>query len=314
MLSGKLTVYGLAYIEGKASGMRKEEKMTEIIKNYRDNSLLRHSFNALAEETFGLDFEAWYQNGFWGDDYNPYSIVKDGQVVANVSVNRTDFLYDGRIRHFLQLGTVMTKEAYRRRGCIRAIMEQIEADYNGKTDGIYLFANDSVLDFYPRFGFRKSKEYQYSIQLRNTGACEYRHIAMDEPAAWQRLRRTMKHNVCHGRLDMTGNIGLPFFYLTGFMQGSVYCHAPSSTYVVADRQGTELFLHHVFSDTLTKLTEVLDLFGEEVRQVTLGFTPVHNPGDQAAELQEEDCTLFIKGRDLEIIEREKLRIPTLAHA
>lgn len=80
MLSGKLTVYGSAYIAGKTSGMRKEGKMTEIIKNYRDNAVLRYSFNTLAEETFGLDFEAWYQNGFWGDDYNPYSIVKDDKL------------------------------------------------------------------------------------------------------------------------------------------------------------------------------------------------------------------------------------------
>ena len=28
-----------------------------VIKNYRDNAALRASFNALAEETFGLNFE-----------------------------------------------------------------------------------------------------------------------------------------------------------------------------------------------------------------------------------------------------------------
>ena len=61
----------------------------EIIKDYRDHMGLRHSFNELAGRTFGLDFENWYQNGFWGDAYNPYSVVENGRVVANVSVNRT---------------------------------------------------------------------------------------------------------------------------------------------------------------------------------------------------------------------------------
>ncbi len=34
-----------------------------INKSYRDNDLLRESFNILAQETFGLYFEDWYQNG-----------------------------------------------------------------------------------------------------------------------------------------------------------------------------------------------------------------------------------------------------------
>ena len=32
----------------------------EIRKDYRDEKILRDSFNALAEETFGLNFENWY--------------------------------------------------------------------------------------------------------------------------------------------------------------------------------------------------------------------------------------------------------------
>ena len=96
----------------------------EIIKDYRDNAVLRRSFNELAGKTFGLDFEDWYQNGFWEDAYNPYSVVENGRVIANVSVNITDMLFDGSVRHFLQLGTVMTEETRRHQGCIRAIIDR----------------------------------------------------------------------------------------------------------------------------------------------------------------------------------------------
>lgn len=118
----------------------------ELIKNYRDNETLRKSFHALAMKTYGLDFEDWYENGYWGEAYTPYSIVEAGRIVANVSVNTTDFILDGSRKHFIQLGTVMTDEAYRKRGYGRRLMEEVEKDYAGKTDGIYLFANDSVLD------------------------------------------------------------------------------------------------------------------------------------------------------------------------
>lgn len=286
----------------------------DVMKNYRDNAALRRGFNELAGKTFGLDFEDWYQNGFWGDDYNPYSVVKDGRVVANVSVNKTDFRFDGGIRHFLQLGTVMTEETCRHRGYIRAIMEQIEADYSGKVDGIYLFANDSVLDFYPRFGFHKSKEYQYSIQLHNTGICKFLPLSMDGPAAWQQLGQAMERSVFHGRLDMAGNSGLMFFYVTKFLRESVYYHAPSDTYVIAERKEQKILLHNVFSGTLTRLSEILALFGEDTRQVTLGFTPADSTGFQVTELRQEDCTFFVKGGALKILEQEKLRIPSLSHA
>ena len=45
--------------------------MCELIKNYQNNSALRQSFNELAQKTFGLSFESWYQNGFWRNNYIP---------------------------------------------------------------------------------------------------------------------------------------------------------------------------------------------------------------------------------------------------
>ena len=58
----------------------------EIVHSYRNDPVLRHSFNALARETFGLDFEPFYRSGYWGDAYNPYSVVEDGGVGAIFSL------------------------------------------------------------------------------------------------------------------------------------------------------------------------------------------------------------------------------------
>ena len=72
--------------------------MYQLITDYRDDASLRHSFNRLAEKTFGLNFEDWYQNGLWSDSYRPFSIVRDGEIVANVSVNKTDILLETKGR------------------------------------------------------------------------------------------------------------------------------------------------------------------------------------------------------------------------
>jgi hypothetical protein len=57
-------------------------------------------------------------------------------------------------------------------------MQEIENDFQNFVDGFYLFSNDSVLELYTKFGYRKSIEYQYSKILSNslngTGRIKYR--------------------------------------------------------------------------------------------------------------------------------------------
>ena len=63
-----------------------------IVKNIRDDAALRSSFNRLAEKTFDLNFENWYQNGYWKENYIPYAAVREGQVIANVYMKEGETL------------------------------------------------------------------------------------------------------------------------------------------------------------------------------------------------------------------------------
>lgn len=47
----------------------------------------------------------------------------------------------------------------------RKLIEEVLKDWENNCDGIYLYANDTVLDFYPKFGFEKAKEYQCTKQI-----------------------------------------------------------------------------------------------------------------------------------------------------
>ena len=286
----------------------------KVVKNYRDNKELRESFNKLAEATFGLNFEGWYQTGYWGDNYNPYSIVIDGEVVSNVSVNRTNMLVNGEIKHFIQLGTVMTSEAYRNRGYIRMIMNEILSDYSEIADGMYLFANDSVCEFYPKFGFVQSKEYYHTKKVNNVDESNMRKCVMDNPEAWKQLERVMEQNAFRGNFDMVENNGLIMFYVTQFMNEDVYYHEESDTFVVMEVEERGVFIHNIFSTTLNKMDDVLKLLGKEIDSVTLGFTPLNSEVYEVNELKEDDCTFFIRGEEMKILEEKKFRIPSLAHA
>lgn len=286
----------------------------KVVKNYRDNKELRESFNKLAEATFGLNFEGWYQTGYWGDNYNPYSIVIDGEVVSNVSVNKTNMLVNGEIKHFIQLGTVMTSESYRNRGYIRMIMNEILSDYSEIVDGMYLFANDSVCEFYPKFGFVQSKEYYHTKKVNNVDESNMRKCVMDNPEAWKQLERVMEQNAFRGNFDMVENNGLIMFYVTQFMNEDVYYHEESDTFVVMEVEERSVFIHNIFSTTLNKMDDVLKLLGKEIDSVTLGFTPLNSEVYEVNELKEDDCTFFIRGEEMKILEEKKFRIPSLAHA
>lgn len=288
--------------------------MLEIVKNYRDNAVLRQSFDGLAGRTFGLTFEDWYRNGYWSDKYIPYSVAEEGRVIANVSVNRMDMRLDGEIRHLLQLGTVMTDEAYRNRGLIRRLMEEIEADYAGKADGMYLFANDSVLDFYPKFGYRRAEERQYRKAVEITAPSTVQRVPVTDSEERERLFQAIRRSRFCGRFDMADNAELFMFYVTKFMQETVYYVEEPAAWLIAETGEGKLLLHGVFSEQETDLAWVIRAFGSEIKEVVLGFTPEHAEGYALKPVQEEDCTLFVKGMFFRDFEEKKLMFPTLSHA
>jgi GNAT superfamily N-acetyltransferase len=138
-----------------------------FIKSYRDNEDLRKSFNQLASNTFGIEFESWYQNGYWTEKYQPYSFIDNSKVVANVSVNHVNLVIHSEIKQAIQIGTVMTHPDYRNRGLSRRLMEIVLDDFK-QVDLVYLFANQTVLDFYPKFGFHSIEEVQFKMDYNPT--------------------------------------------------------------------------------------------------------------------------------------------------
>ena len=300
---------------------------TTIIKNYRNQNDLRHSLNALAEKTFdGLNFDAWYQNGYWGDRYNPHSIVADDKVIANVSVNFIDFMWNGQLKHFIQLGTVMTEESFRNQGLIRRIMNEIDRQYGQTVDGFYLFANDSVLDFYPKFGFKKAMEYRYTKPFSTSQTCSMVQIPMRKtdnsrlqgsphvPEEWHKLENAMRRSVSYSRFNMVDNDNLIMFYVTGFMQNNVYYNQKYDTYVIAEIENDTLTVHNIFSQNQYPMDDIFASFGSDIRQVILGFTPLETDGYTVSAFREDDCTLFVKGDGFDDFEQDRLIFPTLSHA
>ncbi len=268
-----------------------------IEKNYRENDTLRASFNRLAGRVFGLSFENWYRNGFWKDSYIPYSAVIDGEVAANVSVNICNMNYKGKVVSLIQLGTIMTDPDHRGRGYARMLMEEVLKDYEGKADGIYLYANDSVLGFYPKFGFREAKEYQYTKEVKQNGECRAVMVPMNGQKDFEMMAEILETRSQNAQLYMVGNTGLYMFYLSQFMTENVFRLPCCDSYAVAEQEEGILTLHTIIGEGSPE--EVIEAFGPDIRKAVFCFTPKDTRGCLKRELHEEDTTFFVKGRFFE---------------
>lgn len=283
----------------------------KFIKAYQTDDKLRASFNTLAENTFGLNFENWYQNGFWQEKYIPYSIVDGDRVVANISVNLMDFTCNGELKHYIQLGTVMTDEDYRHKGLSRKLMEIILEEYKSK-DGIFLYANDSVLDFYPKFGFTPVNEVLYSSKVEISHDERIIRVPMENKNNWIKFLDEKNKRVSQNLIRMH-NDELLMFYLSQFMKETVYYIEEIDTYVIAEVEDHVLYLYDVFAPKEIELSKVIEAFGSKINEVIYEFTPKDT--SHLIEWDEKDCnTIFILGDQLKQDLTNFKRFPELAHA
>lgn len=285
----------------------------QIIKNYRTDNVLRESFNRLAKITFGLDFEQWYKNGYWNDKYIPYSVVADGKVISNVSVNLIDCNIMGKNKRYIQLGTVMTDSEYRNRGYISLLMKKIMHDFS-ECDGFFLYANDSVKEFYPKFGFRKAEEFRFRMHINTeNNKMTARHIPMENKKDWDLFLREKNKRKSAGRVKLDTD-DLTMFYLTQYMKNNVYFLKASDCIVIAEKEGEILTVYDIFCSTDVDIVSVCSAFGEDIEKVEFAFTPENIERLKKYKYYEEDCTFFILGETIERDMKNICAFPAIAHA
>lgn len=284
--------------------------------NFKHDSQTRSSFNALTRSIFDFDFEDYYQNGYWNDGYIPHALLHGGRVVANVAVNILDFYVFGKAKRYIQIGTVMTDEAYRNRGLSKFLLQTVLDEWRGKSDLIYLFANDTVLDFYPRFGFCKKTEYQYTKAL-TCGAPKQSTPPLDmkKPENRALLLRLSGNTCCFSALSPAGNTGLVMFYATSFYSDRFYYLEALDTAVFARYENDTLHLDDIFcSRDISLEAVILTMSRPGVTRVVLGFTPPDTTSWRCERYFEADNTLFVLAANRCIFDEHRLMFPLLSHA
>lgn len=273
--------------------------MKELVfaKGYQENELLRKSFNELASSIFGIDFEVWYQHGFWTEKYIPYSYIEYGRVVANVSVNLVDLIIDNEKKQSVQIGTVMTHPDYRNQGLSKKLMDQVLEDYKD-IDLMYLFANQSVLDFYPKFGFKEYEELQFSMDrsfeakdetgIRKLNGRNVADLAFIYRLAADRLSGSAAFGT-HGTEEL-----LMFYCLMVFNQDLYYAQDEQAVVIMQHEEDT-LHLYDVISKEKVELITILrKLVNKNTAKIVFHFQPEDVVLPLKTKVDKSSNVLFIK--------------------
>ncbi len=285
--------------------------MYTLIKQIKDNEPLRKSFNSLAQKTFGITFEEWYQHGFWTDRYIPYVFVKESRVIANVSVNLIHIMDQGKCRRYIQLGTVMTDKDYRRLGLAKLLMNEVIKDWKDQCDGIYLFANETALEFYPKFSFIKTMEYQYSFSVQpKTG--DFYKLDMTQHKNHALLQHYYSLGNPLSDFTLKDNFELLMFYCLNDLKDCVYYSKQLDLIMIVQEEENTLLCYDILGRTDASLEEIIASFSIlNSPHVTLGFTPKDTKGYTIMPLEENH--LFITKDMLTHFDKQKM-FPLLSHA
>ncbi|MEJ8546681.1 GNAT family N-acetyltransferase [Brevibacillus borstelensis] len=250
-----------------------------FVKDYKNNEALRKSFFELAASTFGIHFETWYRKGFWNDQYIPFSFIKGDTIIANVSVNMLSLIINSEKKKAIQIGTVMTHPDYRKQGLSASLMNKVLEEYEDQYDFMYLFANDTVLDFYPRFGFKPVEEHLFSMDFTpspsrgpHTGI---RKLNVNEADDLRFLYKLASERLpVSQRFGTDCTDGIFMFYCLNVFSDDMYYLENEDVIAIYKKENNQMDVFDLIHTKEINIQDILDkIAGSDTEKITFHFTP-----------------------------------------
>ncbi|NOU98525.1 GNAT family N-acetyltransferase [Paenibacillus planticolens] len=267
--------------------------------DYKNNETLRKSFFELADRTFGLKFESWYQKGFWDEQrYIPFSYVDGDVVIANVSVNILDFIMNDEKKKAIQIGTVMTHPDYRKRGLSASLMNKVLEEYENKYDFMYLFANKAVLDFYPKFGFNAVEENIFSMKI-TPNQCADKGVKRLNGKLTDELdfiyNFSSKRIPISQRFGTDHSQGIFMYYCLNVFSDDIYYLEEEDVIVIYIKENNQIDIFDIISRKEFNIQDILKkIAGNEIERVVFHFTPDYPNINTESNSYQGSEVLFVK--------------------
>lgn len=273
----------------------------KFLKNYMNNDIYRKSFSELAISTFGINFDEWYKEGYLGENYINYSYLYEEKVVANISVNKFNIIYNGKVKNAIQLGTVMTHKNYRNKRLIKKLMNIVLKEYE-ECDLIYLFANDTVLDFYPKFGFKRVIEGKYEMDPEQISQAQLNNDAIIKLDLNKEEHIQIVKRLQEDRFPVSQKLGiindkcLLDLYCNCEYIEDLYYITEDDVIVIFRREDDIVKIYDILSKGKFNLDKIISkVIRKNDKKIQFGFIPESSNYKIEFELEDKsDCALFVK--------------------
>jgi len=241
-----------------------------ITVNNSNNPKYEALFDDLIGEVFGFSFAPWFKFKLWDKNYESYSIIKDKKMLANVCIYKSKIIVQGEKVQTIRFGAVATRKDLQGKGLSRCLIEHIFKIYPNTL--ALLTANSSVVNFYPRFGFRQVPTFKPEIDiLIDNDSTKAIKLEFDDPF----LMKLLYSRNCYSNIvDCLNTQSIQIFHLLMEYQNDIYYLPNLEVVVVAKQDGNRLFLADVVSNKhiiFEQITSELPFAGVEI--VEFGFSP-----------------------------------------
>ena len=218
---------------------------------------------------FGFSFAPWHQANLWDERYECYSFIEKGLMLANVGLYRCDLIIDDRPLTAFQIGAVATRPEYRNQGLAGTLLNFVLERYSQAP--LFLFANENMLDFYPRFGFHRIYESRPTLERQTSNKpARAMKVRPDDPLVEHYLNNG---RLCSRRFYCKNGRSLEHFHLLLSYPDSIYHLPEQDALVVAQVIDDSLFVPYLNAPEAAdyeRLFQDLPFSGPNLR---FGFMP-----------------------------------------
>jgi predicted N-acetyltransferase YhbS len=259
-----------------------------------------------------VSFRRWYELGGWNEDYRSFAMADGSEIVANASLHRMSILLRGRALTGWQLGAVGVVAEWRGKGLQRPIMQRL-LDAVPADDFVFLFANDTVLDFYPLFGFKRVVETTFVADHAVEPSRErLRTLSLDSAED-----RALVARIASQAAPVTSDFGardysgILLWYWANFYEGCFHFSERDDAILIAEEEVGTLRLCEVLCRKTFDLSVCLpQLARRAARRIEFGFTPGAWWPEARPAGEYTDSPLFVRGEH--VMPRGPFKFPMLA--
>ncbi|ALN85371.1 acetyltransferase family protein [Lysobacter capsici] len=261
---------------------------------HRDTDLHAAYCDYVAQVFTQADFRRWCEWGQWSGDYLAFCLFQDGRVVANASAMRMRLVIEGAQVDGWQFGAVGCLPELRGRGLARAAMQAALAHCGDAP--ILLFANERVLDFYPRFGFAPAPQSLFALDwLAHPGPTQAPVLDLAEPSVRAAFLRAAASARPVSQRFGARDYGRTATWYAANGYASPLHRLDEDVWVFAQTEDAVLTIEDVFAAAPVDWPAAIGrLIDQPIRELRFGFTPQRDWPRARVLGEEADAGLFVR--------------------